>query len=234
MKVIIVDPPKNCEEKIAKAAKLCYSASTIEDLMGKVDKQDQEKFIKKIIAIGHHSVLEHVSFSFAVEGVSRVLSHQLVRHRIASYSQQSQRYVKLDNTFEHIIPDSIKNLPDDDGSLLALEYKMLMNRIHVLYGRYLDAGIPAEDARFVLPNATETKVFFTMNIRVLLHFFNVRCCNRAQWEIRAMAIEMLKELKKISPIIFDNAGPSCVQGECGEGKMTCGNPLSTRRKFLEM
>jgi thymidylate synthase (FAD) len=229
MKVIIVDPPKNIENKIAVAAKMCYSASTIDGLMEKISKQDQEKFIRKIISIGHHSVLEHVELNFAVEGVSRVLTHQLVRHRIASYSQQSQRYVKLDETFDYIEPMSI-GLDD----VLTEKYNDFMTAIHDLYLEFLDAGIPAEDARYILPNATETKIFVTMNLRTLLHFFNVRCCNRAQWEIRAMAIEMLKQCKKLSPIIFESSGPSCVSGNCGEGEMTCGDMGSVRNKFKEM
>ncbi|MBT6562214.1 MAG: FAD-dependent thymidylate synthase [Candidatus Scalindua sp.] len=229
MKVIIFDPPKNIENKIAVAAKMCYSASNIDDLMEKISKQDQEKFIRKIISIGHHSVLEHVELNFAVEGISRVLSHQLVRHRIASYSQQSQRYVKLDETFEYITPESIRLSPR-----LSMKYDDLMDQIHDLYKDYLNADVPAEDARYILPNATETKIFITMNLRVLLHFFNVRCCNRAQWEIRAMAIEMLKQCKELSQIIFESSGPSCIGGNCGEGEMTCGDMGSVRNKFKEM
>lgn len=232
MNVIIIDPPVNCEKIIATAAKLCYSASDIESLMTKIESQDQEKFIRKLIDIGHHSVLEHVSLNFVVEGLSRVFSHQLVRHRIASYSQQSQRYVKLDHTFDYITPESIKNLNVDTE--LAAKYDNMMTDIHKLYLEYLDAGVPAEDARYILPNATETKVFITMNIRSLLHFFRARCCNRAQWEIRDMATEMLRQCKKVSSILFESAGPSCVLGVCGEGKMSCGNPLSTQRKFKEM
>lgn len=220
----------HAKQKIAKAAKLCYSATTIPELFERIEKQDVEDFIKKITAIGHHSVLEHVTFSFAVEGISRVLTHQLVRHRLANYSQQSQRYVRLDKTFEVITPDSIKNIGVENISL-AMKYDELMNQIHRLYNEYLDYGIPAEDARYVLPNATETKVVLTMNVRVLLHVFNVRGCNRAQWEIRAMAIEMLKQLKKVIPLLFEGAGPSCATGSCNEGEMSCGKHVEVREKF---
>lgn len=233
MKIHLLNYTENCDELIAKAAKLCYSSSNIHDLIKKVDKQDIQNFIKKIISIGHHSVLEHASFSFGVEGISRVCTHQLVRHRVASYSQQSQRYVKLDKVFEYITPDSIKNIRIDAVSL-AMKYDEMMRQIHHLYKEYLNYGIPAEDARFVLPNATETKIFITMNIRELLYFFTVRCCSRAQWEIRNMAIEMLKEAKKISPVLFENAGPNCVRTQCLEGSFSCGNSVEIRRKFLEL
>lgn len=229
MRVCLLNYTKNCEELVAKAAKLCYSDSSISDLIEKVDKQDIQSFIKKIISIGHHSVLEHISFSFGVEGISRVCSHQLVRHRVASYSQQSQRYVKLDKTFEYITPDSIKR-----NISIHNKYKTIMDSLHSAYKDLLDVGIPAEDARFVLPNATETKIFITMNARELLHFFTVRCCNRAQWEIRAMAIEMLKEVKKVSSIVFQKAGPNCVQGQCQEGTFSCGNAVDVRQKFINI
>lgn len=224
MKIIMIEPPDNIEEIIAKAAKMCYSESSVRDLIGKVEEQDQAAFIRKIIAIGHHSVLEHVSLHFAVEGVSRVLSHQLVRHRIASYSQQSQRYVALDKSFEYITPKSIANL--NNNAKLSEKYDWIMSEIHSLYKEYIDAGVATEDARFILPNATETKVFFTMNIRSLLHFFKTRGCNRSQWEIREMAMEMLSQCRELSPIIFGRAGPDCVTRGCGEGSMTCGTPLT--------
>jgi thymidylate synthase (FAD) len=229
MKVLLVDSTPDCEHLIAKAAKLCYSASRVEDLIDRIDKQNQEKFIKKIVSIGHHSVLEHMKFSYVVEGVSRVLSHQLVRHRIASFSQQSQRYVTLDKTFDYITPLSIER-----HEAAYQEYTRLMEVIHKIYMAMVDSGIPAEDARYVLPNATETKVFITMNARELLHFFKVRCCNRAQWEIRNMAIEMLRQAKQVAPLVFDRKGPGCIQGPCGEGNMACGKMEEVREKFLAL
>ncbi len=229
MKVLLLNYTAGCEEIIAKAAKLCYSASKIEDLINRVENQNIEMFIKKLVSIGHHSVLEHVSFSFGVEGVSRVLTHQLVRHRIASYSQQSQRYVELDKTFEFITPDTIKN-----NEHAHTEYQRLMEVIHRIYKAMLASGIPAEDARYILPNGTETKIFITMNARVLLHFFKVRCCNRAQWEIRAMATEMLKKVKAVAPLVFAYSGPNCVFGGCEEGTMACGKSVEVREKFQSL
>ncbi len=229
MKVLLLEHTPDAEALIAKAAKLCYSDSNIDDLIERVDDGNIDHFIKKLVSIGHHSVLEHVSFNFAVEGVSRVLSHQLVRHRIASYSQQSQRYVKLDNSFKFIIPESI------EGSRPAYEeFVRLMEVTHRIYKALLDDGIPAEDARYVLPNATETKIVITMNARTLLHFFKVRCCNRAQWEIREMAIEMLRLAKKTAPLVFEDSGPSCVAGTCQEGKMSCKQPETVREFFTTL
>lgn len=226
MSVKLLSHTPDAENLIAKAAKLCYSASTIPELIERVNKEDARTFIKKLIGMGHDSPLEHVTFSFGVEYISRVLTHQLVRHRIASYSQQSQRYVKLDNTFEFIVPKSI------EGNRLAYEeYIRLMEVVHKIYKALLDVDIPPEDARYVLPNATETKIFITMNARTLLHFFNKRCCNRAQWEIRDMAFDMLVEVKKVAPLLFHDAGPNCVAGQCGEGEMACGKHGQVRHKY---
>jgi thymidylate synthase (FAD) len=229
MKVKLLNFTPDCEQIIAKAAKLCYSSSSIDDLEARVDGQDIAGFIEKLMGMGHDSPLEHVCFTFAVEGVSRVLTHQLVRHRIASYSQQSQRYVRLDNTFEFIIPPSIEKVLDASN-----EYYRLIEVIHKIYKALLGAGIPAEDARYILPNATETKIIFTMNARVLLHFFKVRCCNRAQWEIRGMAQQMLMECKKVAPLVFKHAGPGCINHRCPEGEMSCGKQDEVRELFRSL
>ncbi len=226
MKVLLLNHTENCEELIAKAAKLCYSASSIDDLLERIENESQEAFIAKLMGMGHDSPLEHVSFNFGVEGVSRVLTHQLVRHRIASYSQQSQRYVSLDKTFGFIEPSSIRKIQQAHEESLRL-----MEVIHSIYNAFLDIGIPAEYARYVLPNATETKIFITMNARTLLHFFSKRCCNRAQWEIRKMATKMLIEVKRVAPLLFHDSGPSCVVGICGEGKMSCGQSKEVRETF---
>ncbi len=226
MEVKLLSYNKDCQELVAKAAKLCYSASSINDLADKVDGMDVTNFVKRIVRTGHHSVLEHINFSFGIEGVSRVLSHQLVRHRLASYSQQSQRYVKLDKTFDYVIPESV----EDDRGVYEI-YRGAMGFAHRAYLELLDAGVPPEDARYVLPNATETKIFVTMNARTLLHFFEVRCCNRAQWEIRDLATRMLIAVKAVAPIIFKGAGPGCVIGSCGEGDMSCGEHTEVREKF---
>ena len=175
------------------------------------------KLVRKLVSMGHFSTLEHVTFTFAIEGVSRVLTHQLVRHRIASYSQQSQRYVKEHN-FETIMPPTIAARPEAKEKFLKL-----MQEIQDLYNELTEQGIPAEDARYVLPNAAETKIVCTFNVRSLLNFFSLRCCSRAQWEIRQLAEKMLAECKKVAPVLFENAGPTCVsEGICREGEMSCG------------
>ena len=218
MKVTLITHTPEPEKVIASAAKLCYSSSDIETLMNGLTPEKIETFIKKLTDLGHQSPLEHCTFTFGIEGVSRALSHQLVRHRIASYSQKSQRYVK-EGQFDYIIPPSIAS--DEVSEYL---FKDFMRRAQVAYDSLILSGIPAEDARFVIPNACETKLITTMNIRSLLHFFEERCCNRAQWEIRQMADMMLDICKEVAPNIFAKAGASCVRGKCKEGKMCCGNP----------
>lgn len=210
----------------ALAAKLCYSDSDIDGLRQKLTMKEQSDFIRKIVSIGHHSVLEHLTFTFGVEGISRALTHQLVRHRVASYSQKSQRYVAHRDGFPYIVPQTVEG-----DERLAAEYDSAMDEIGRIYDRLLAAGVPAEDARYVLPNACETKIIITMNARELLHFFSVRCCERAQWEIRDMAFDMLKLCKKAAPSVFENAGPGCVRGACPEGKFTCGKSKEIREKF---
>ena len=164
----------------------------------------------------HESVIEHCSFTFAVSGVSRALTHQLVRHRIASYSQQSQRYVNM-NEFDYVMPKSI-----EDNIDAYAKFYQAMDMIDYTYILLKDMGIPEEDARYILPNATCTNIIVTMNARELLHFFSLRCCARAQWEIRELADKMLRICKEVSPTIFEDAGPSCVRdGFCRESK-SCG------------
>lgn len=218
MKVTLITHTPEPEKVIASAAKLCYSSSDIETLTNGLTSEKVETFIKKLTDLGHQSPLEHCTFTFGIEGVSRALSHQLVRHRIASYSQKSQRYVK-EGQFEYIIPPKIiENRADKNV------YDNFMRYAQETYDYFIRNGIPAEDARFVLPNACETKIIMTMNIRTLLHFFEERCCDRAQWEIRHMAYAMLRICKGVAPNIFAKAGASCVRGKCKEGKMSCGNP----------
>ena len=170
------------------------------------------------LASGHESVLEHAVFTFRVEGISRVTLAQLTRHRLASFSVQSQRYVKLEDP-ELVVPDSIRT------SAFATEAESSMRYMLNLYQRMVEAGIPAEDARYVTPQSVPTSLIVTMNVRELRHFFTLRCCNRAQWEIRKLAEEMLKLCKKEAPILFENAGPGCIRGKCPE-KRPCGNPRS--------
>ena len=218
MEVTLITHTPEPEKIIAGAAKLCYSSSDIKSLMDGLTTEKIESFIKKLTDLGHQSPLEHCTFTFGIEGVSRSLSHQMVRHRIASYSQKSQRYVK-EGQFEYITPPSISENPD-----IKYIYNDFMIKSQATYNYLIDNGVPAEDARFVLPNACETKMVATMNIRTLLHFFEERCCERAQWEIREMANTMLEICKEVAPNIFAKAGASCVRGKCKEGKMSCGKP----------
>lgn len=213
----LINYTPNPEKTIATAGKLCYSNSNIYKLLDSLNEDAIEQFINKLMEMGHESPLEHVTFTFAIEGVSRTLTHQLVRHRIASYSQQSQRYVNESN-FEYIVPPSIAK-----NQRSISKFTNLMTSINRVYNELIDAGIPKEDARYILPNATETKIIVTFNVRSLLHFFSLRCCNRAQWEIRILANLMLAEVKKVAPLLFKKTGSACKQkGYCPEGKMSCG------------
>ncbi len=226
MKVALLQHTPEPELTIALAARLCYSPVSIDELRDKLSGADIQTFLDKIMSLGHQSVLEHASFTFGIEGISRVTSHQLVRHRVASYSQQSQRYVSHKERFAAVVPTSIAEEPE----ALALFEKMLGD-LHEAYSKMIEAGIPAEDARYILPNATETKILVTMNARELLHFFGLRCCERAQWEIRAMALEMLKLVRRVAPTIFRDAGPGCLAAPCPEGAMTCGRIIEVRDRF---
>lgn len=216
------------EQVVAAAARLCYSDSSIGQLLEK-SRTDREAFLRKILSLGHLSVLEHASFSFGIEGISRACSHQLVRHRIASYSQQSQRYVSHEERFAAVTPPSVAERPE-----LRARYEALLEEVHGVYRDLIKSGIPAEDARFVLPNAAATKLVLTMNARELLHFFNLRCCRRAQWEIRAMAVEMVRLARRAAPLLFADAGPGCLKGVCPEGPMSCGAMAEVRREFAEL
>ena len=207
------------ERAIATAARLCYAPIGASELIESMSPERMYSVLSTVLAGGHFSTLEHASYTFAIEGVSRTLTHQLVRHRIASYEQQSQRYVKYKDGIEVIKPESIA--ADEAASA---RFDELMAAIQDAYQEFLDAGIPAEDARYVLPNATETKLVMTMNARELRHFFSIRCCNRAQWEIRDMAWQMLELVRPTAPFVFAEAGPGCVKGGCPEGKMCCGEP----------
>lgn len=226
MLVTLVHHTPDPEQAVALAARLCYSPVTIGDLRERISGGDIRGFLEKILSLGHHSVLEHASFTFGIEGISRVTTHQLVRHRIASFSQQSQRYVSHKEKFDVVVPPSIAADKEMSGKFAAL-----INEVHRLYGEMVEKGIPAEDARYVLPNAAETKILVTMNARELFHFFRLRCCERAQWEIRAMAVEMLQLVKDVAPVIFEKAGPSCLEGPCPEGALTCGKIQQVRAFF---
>ena len=228
MLVQLLTHTPNPEQVVAAAARLCYSDASIEQLLGQQPEQ-ATRLLRKILDLGHFSVLEHASFTFGIEGISRACSHQLVRHRVASFSQQSQRYVSHDQPFEAVVPESIR----EQQSLLA-RFDAHAKLTHELYRDLIAAGVPAEDARFVLPNAAATKLVLTMNARELHHFFVLRCCRRAQWEIRAMAKEMLRLSRQVSPMLFNEAGPGCLNGPCPEGAMTCGAIKDVRAEYAQL
>lgn len=234
LKVSLIAYTPNPEKTCALAARTCYSALDMDTLKERVEEKEQADFLRRVVKSGHLSVLEHASFTFSIEGVSRALLAQVTRHRIASFSVQSQRYVSLEKGFGYIIPPKIQALGDE----MVTEYERQMAQMHAWYidwQKKLGSGEGSnEDARFVLPNACETHITMTMNARELLHFFSLRCCDRAQWEIRHMAMEMLKLCKKAAPVIFENAGPGCINGPCPEGEKSCGNLLKNRELFKNM
>lgn len=209
------------ERAVATAARLCYAPVGGRELMESLTDEKIRKVLTTIMASGHFSTLEHASYTFAVEGVSRALTHQLVRHRLASYNQQSQRYVKFKEEPPIVRPASVDTNPE-----AAQAFDEAIEACWQAYDKLVQAGVPAEDARYILPNACETKIVVTMNIRELMHFFSNRCCNRAQWEIRELAWKMLELVRPTAPFIFRTAGPGCMRGACPEGKMCCGNPYS--------
>lgn len=207
------------ERAIATAARLCYAPVGASELMETMPEERVRSVLSTIMRSGHFSTLEHASYTFAIDGVSRALTHQLVRHRLASYNQQSQRYVKFKEGVAVVKPESVKASPETEAA-----FDEAIDACVAAYKKLLDAGVPAEDARYLLPNAAESKIVVTMNVRELLHFFSLRCCNRAQWEIREMAHRMLELARPTAPFIFADAGAGCVRGACPEGKMACGNP----------
>jgi thymidylate synthase (FAD) len=229
MHVELLEHTPDPERTIAAATRLCYAPVGADELFENLTDAQIKKLLDLILKSGHHSAIEHASFTFAIEGISRACSHQLVRHRIASYNQQSQRYVRFLDQPEFITPLSIKR-----KSSLRKKYDEMNKAVFECYKMLLDAGIEAEDARYILPNAIETKMVVTMNARSLLHFFQLRCCNRAQWEIRNLANKMLKQVKKVAPNIFADAGPNCLRGPCPEGKMSCGKPRKKWREIEEV
>lgn len=217
MKVVLISHTPKPEFLVALAAKLCYSPCTIEELSSHITPVVIKKRLRDCFKKEHLSVFEHASFTFAVEGISRTATHQLVRHRIASYSQQSQRYVKLTDKSEYILPPFIKK-----NSKLFKIFNESMKSAFKNYQELLSLGVKTEDARFVLPQAVAAKIIITMNARELLHFFNLRCCTHAQWEIRTLAYKMLSLAKKTAPVIFEKAGPRCLtENKCLEGDLKC-------------
>ncbi|MBQ8248338.1 MAG: FAD-dependent thymidylate synthase [Clostridia bacterium] len=249
MKVKLLTYTPDAEKIIAAAAKLCYAKSDIDTLTENLTPEKVESFLKMLEDLGHESPVEHASFTFGIEGVSRALLAQITRHRIASFSVQSQRYVSKTD-FSYIIPPEIDAVPEAREEFIAAmeedarHYESLRQK---LMARHLEANLAAgmneaeakraaekkanEDARFVLPNACDTRIIMTMNVRSLHNFFRLRCCNRAQWEIRELALAMLKEVREVCPLLFGRAGPSCLWGACSEGAYSCGKAAEVRREL---
>ena len=251
-KVTLLTYTTEPERTVASAAKLCYSASDISTIKEGLTDEKTASFVEMLAEIGHESPIEHAYFTFGIEGGSRSLLAQITRHRIASYSVQSQRYVKEKN-FSYVTPPEIAKDPETlkiyEESMAKAEeaYHALADKLSEGYlNEFLAAGIDEktakrnaekkaiEDARFVLPNACETKLVMTINARSLINFFRHRCCNRAQWEIRDVADQMLALVSKVAPNIFKTAGPPCLTGGCPEGKMSCGKLKEVREKYKNM
>lgn len=250
--VTLISHTPDPEKTVAAAAKLCYSQTGVIGILDGLTEEKTAAFTRMLADMGHESPLEHASFTFGIEGVSRALLAQITRHRIASYSVQSQRYVR-NGSFEYVTPPEIENVPE------AIElFKEAMQKDQEYYDKlteilmekhqkdFLAQGMDEkaarkaaekksiEDARFVLPNACETKMVVTMNARSLLNFFHHRCCNRAQWEIREVANQMLRLVSAVAPNLFAAAGPSCVAGPCPEGQMTCKQAAQMREFYKNL
>lgn len=249
LKVSLIAHTPEPEKVVAAAAKLCYSNAHIDDLLDGLTPEKSADFVRMLARMGHESPTEHASFTFAIEGVSRSLLAQITRHRIASFSVQSQRYVRLDQ-FEYVTPPAVE---EDPEGLAAFEQAMAEEAEHYrriaavlkeghirqLVAQGMDEEKAAkkaekmaiEDARFVLPNACTTKMIVTMNARSLQNFFHLRCCSRAQWEIRELAEKMFELVYPVAPHIFAKSGPACVSGPCPEGRMCCGKTAEVRAKY---
>lgn len=224
-RVELIRQTMESESVVALAAKLCYAGGDLDSLLGKIAVNDQRSFLRKIREMGHESVLEHVSFSFLVEGVSRALLAQLTRHRIASFSVQSQRYVSYNKGFGYVVPPAVRALGDE----AVAEYDAQMAQMQTWYDGWQQKLHANEDARFVLPNACETRLLVTMNARELRHFFELRMCERAQWEIRELAGRMFELCYSAAPELFEDAGPGCLRGACPEGEKSCGRQAEIRK-----
>ncbi len=227
MLVTLLSHTPDFERLIYTAARTCYSSSHPSRIWEDTDDEEQRRrLIRKVLESGHHSVLEHATFTFEISGISRAASHQLVRHRLASFSQQSQRYVAEKEELNYIIPPSIS-----ENAELKNNYVSLVESLFSHYKSLLRAGIKAEDARFLLPACVCTNLVMSMNARELLHFLRLRCCRRAQWEIREVAWRMLGILLESAPVIFEGSGPPCIaDGFCPEGANSCGKPFSIEEK----
>lgn len=252
LKVTLLAHTPDPERVIACAAKLCYSSASIDSLMEGLDGEKTAGFLDMLTEVGHESPVEHTYFTFGIEGVSRSLLAQLTRHRIASYSVKSQRYVK-EGAFEFVTPPEIekneaaralflKAMEDDQRTydeLCAIlqkehEERLIASGMEEKEARRAASKLAIEDARFVLPNACETKLVASFNARSLMNFFHKRCCMRAQWEIRELAAAMLRAVLPVAPTLFKRAGPPCINAPCPEGRMSCGDSLGVRAKFIKL
>ncbi len=252
MKVELIACTPGADKIVAAAAKLCYAKSDIETLMDKLTPDKVESFLEMLSELGHESPVEHASFTFGIEGVSRALLAQITRHRIASFSVQSQRYVDKSG-FDYITPPEIAGIPEAEAEFRAameedakhyarLKAILTEKRMEKLMAdgkneadaRKIAEKSANEDARFVLPNACDTRMIVTMNVRSLWNFFKLRCCSRAQWEIRELATEMLKLCRQAAPLLFANAGPACLTGKCSEGAFSCGKMKEVRERFTTL
>ncbi len=252
MLVTLITHTADPERTVAAAAKLCYSDAHIDTLLDGLTPDKTAAFLQKLSDLGHASPIEHASFTFGVEGVSRTFLAQVTRHRIASFSVQSQRYVRLED-FRYVIPPEIEAIPEARQAFIdamnedarryldlvgtledAHTQKLMAQGLDEKAARAKASKMANEDARFVLPNACETKMVLTMNCRSLLNFFNLRCCERAQWEIRAVADRMLELVYPLAPHIFASAGPRCLTGPCPEGRMCCGRQATVREKYAQL
>jgi len=217
LKVRLLAATSDPELTVALAARLCYSPTDIDGLLEKMDEAETARMIRLLRAAGHLSPFEHASFTVGIQGISRVATHQLVRSRIASYSQQSQRYVSGER-FHFIIPPRIAREPE-----LAEEFRRHIEASRKLYRRLLAAGVPGEDARFALPQAVSSNLIMSKNARAWLEWLEARTCQRAQWEIRTLAYRILMVLRGAAPVLFESAGPPCrTRGVCPEGRFSCG------------
>jgi thymidylate synthase (FAD) len=230
MKVELLSHTPNPDMVCAAAAFTSWKKKTTVELFEDLSEKEALDFLKMVMGFGHRSVTEHASFTFSISGVSRALTHQLVRHRVASYTQQSQRYVKFKpDEIQYVMPPTIEDDPE------AKEvYTEVMAQLASAYDKLIKKDIPPEDARFVLPNAATTNIVVTMNARELTHFIRLRSCERTQWELREVATEMLRLAKEKAPVLFHDGGPGCVVGPCPEGKLTCGKIKEVREKFKKL
>lgn len=252
MEVMLIAHTENAEKIIAAAAKTCYSSDTPNEIFDDLNEEKTTKFIDMLMGLGHASPIEHASFTFSINGVSRSLLAQLTRHRIASFSVRSQRYVS-EKGFEFVIPPQIeqneqakeiylKAMQDDINTYNSLVEILLEDKVSKLVSEGIDEKkarkiaqkTSIEDARYILPNSCETNLVATFNARSLYNFFELRACDRAQWEIRDLAEKMYKLVIDVAPSLFAKAGPSCVSGACSEGKMTCGKAVEIRQKFKDL